>query len=470
MRLLSTLFVIFLWTNISFAQCTLFDATSCMCSDSVSTNCDLLPDIKVALPPLYVQGSSGIIEYSQSGNGTNNGRLRVSVSTPNIGFGPLTVRTTTTYLCGTDTFYNTAPSQCPNGDPPRTLVNQRVYHKNGNTMSFYDRPAGSMTYHPSHGHMHVDDWGIYTLRDSTPGEADPTNWPIIGTGSKLAFCLMDYGTCSFYAGHCADDNGNTLLNGDFANYGLGGGSYNCSATEQGITSGYTDIYYQYLDGMWLNIPPGTCNGDYYIVVELDPYDYFLESNENNNVVAVPYTLTQQMPSGSAPLVNTLGTSTICQGNSVDLAASLGSTYLWSNGDTTQNITVTQTGDYYVTVSSNCGTGTSDTISITVVDPQVTSSVGDTISPGQSAELLANSNIGSIKWYNDPIGGTMLFEGNSYTSGTLNNSTTFYAEAVFNSQSATQFSAPHSNIIGNGAQHNVNSRYLTFDCHTPINLK
>ena len=160
------------------AQCTTTNATSCVCETTGSTNCDLLPDIHVARPPLLVSGSNGIIEYSQSGNGANDGRLRISVSTPNIGHGPLEVRTTNRYICGTDTITGTAPATCTNtGLPPKQLVVQRVYKKNGNSMSFIDRNAGSMTYHPTHGHMHVDDWGVYSLRIQT-NDPNPMNWPV----------------------------------------------------------------------------------------------------------------------------------------------------------------------------------------------------------------------------------------------------------------------------------------------------
>ncbi|MFN9596752.1 MAG: hypothetical protein ACK560_08180, partial [Bacteroidota bacterium] len=181
-----------------FGQCNTTNATSCACATPGATNCDLLPDIITARPPLLVQGNNGVIEYAQVGNGANNGRLRVSVSSPNIGHGPLEIRATNTFICGTDTFVGTAPTTCPNtGLPPRTLVVQRVYQKNGNTMNYYDRHAGSMTYHPTHGHMHVDEWGSYSLRTMS-NDPDPMNWPIVGEGAKLAFCLMDYGSCSTY--------------------------------------------------------------------------------------------------------------------------------------------------------------------------------------------------------------------------------------------------------------------------------
>ncbi|MBL0064150.1 MAG: hypothetical protein IPP38_03850 [Bacteroidetes bacterium] len=148
--------------NFMYAQCTTTNAKTCSCKDG-TTNCDLLPDITIARPPLLVSGSSGVIEYSQTGNGANNGRLRISVSTPNIGYGPLEIRAQAIYVCGTDTFYGTAPATCTDGSAPKQLIKQRVYHKTDSVMSYYDRDAGTMTYHPTHGHMHVDNWGTFTL-------------------------------------------------------------------------------------------------------------------------------------------------------------------------------------------------------------------------------------------------------------------------------------------------------------------
>ncbi|MFM7079601.1 MAG: proprotein convertase P-domain-containing protein [Bacteroidota bacterium] len=378
------------------AQCTTTNATSCACATPGSTNCDLLPDIITARPPLLVQGNNGVIEYSQVGNGANNGRLRVSVSSPNIGHGPLEIRATNTFICGTDTFVGTAPATCPNtGLPPRTLVVQRVYQKNGNTMNYYDRHAGSMTYHPTHGHMHVDEWGSYSLRTMS-NDPDPMNWPIIGEGAKLAFCLMDYGSCSTYNGHCVDSLGNTLVNSSFPNYGLGGGNYGCSLTMQGISAGYTDIYYQYLDGMYLDIPPGTCNGQYYIVVKLDPNEFFLEENENNNVLVVPYTLTKQ--AGTVPTIIPSGNTALCPGESVTLTSSPAPNYLWSNGATTQSITVPYSalGNYTVTtdVNTSCP-GTSAPINVTAnyIPVQITSSA-NAVCSGGSATLT--SLIGTVQ--------------------------------------------------------------------------
>jgi subtilisin-like proprotein convertase family protein len=386
------IFLISCLPSIVNAQCTTTNATTCICKNG-GVNCDLLPDIHVAEPPMYVNGSSGYVEYPQvcpGGCSGNDGRLRISVSTPNVGFGPLEVRALPTAICGTDTFYNVASNfVCPNGNPLKQLVVQRIYKKVGNTMTYYDRTAGSMTYHPSHGHMHVDDWGIYTLRTAT-SDPNPLNWPIVGTGSKLAFCLMDYGTCSTYNGHCEDSLGTIINNTNAPNLGLGGGSYGCSPSIQGISSGYTDIYYQSLDGMWINLPAGLCNGQYWIVVQLDPYNYFLESNESNNVLATPVTLTKQ--SGSIPTITAGGPTTFCQGQNVTLTATAGGSYLWSNGATTQSINVTTSGNYIVTVGngSSCSASSLPT-TVTVTPVTVTASASsNNVCPGTTVSFTSSA--------------------------------------------------------------------------------
>lgn len=385
------LLILVLFTSVASvtAQCTLTNASGCVCNGG-GTNCDLLPDVKAAKPPLTLYGNSqGVIEYSQSGNGSNDGRLRISVATPNIGHGPLHVVADSAYVCGTDTlFANPIPATCPDGiTAAKVLVKQRIYHKNGNIMTYYNRPAGSMTYHPSHGHMHVDNWGIYTLRTAT-SDPNPLNWPIVGNGAKLAFCLMDFGSCAAYNGHCEDDNGNILTN--TPNVGLGGGNFSCSSTSQGITAGYEDIYYQHLDGMWIVIPPGTCNGNYYIVCQQDPYNVFMEENDNNNVTAVPVTLTKQ--GGVVPTITASGSTTFCSGGSVTLTSSTASDYLWSNGATTQSITVSASGTYSCTVNntSSCAT-TSAPVTVTVATMPVTVNASSTsICAGASVNLTSSA--------------------------------------------------------------------------------
>ena len=273
-------------------------------------------------------------------------------------------------------------------------------------MSFTDRPAGTMTYHPTHGHQHVDDWGIYTLRTDN-GDPNPVNWPIIGTGSKLGFCLLDIGSCNSSPGYCTDALGNTLNSTNIVNYGLGGGSYSCSNTVQGITNGYMDTYSQGLDGMWIVIPPGTCNGQYYVVVQIDPLNYFRETNENNNVVAVPITLTQQ---SSAPVISVTGSLNICPSGSVTLTASAASNYTWSTGETNQSIIVTTAGSY--TVSTTCGStnATSNPVVVTngAVAPTISATGAPNLCPGGTVTLNASSSLNYL-CQQEPPHNQLLFQ-------------------------------------------------------------
>jgi hypothetical protein len=464
-----------------YGQCTTTNATSCVCEDGTA-NCLLLPDITASWKGI---SNNGFIEYPLTGAGTNysgqgpdDGRLRVSGSTPNIGHGSFTVRGqdnngNRTFLCGNDTVFNVPANgafTCPNGfQNPKQLITQRIYKKDGNAMTYVDHYAGSVTYHPSHGHNHVDDWAVMTLRIPT-SDPNPLSWPIVGTGAKIGFCLMDYGQCgsagSTYDGHCRDDNtvylgGNTLHNVDFPNWNLGGGNYNCSVIEQGISSGWTDVYGKHLDGMWINVPPNTCNGDYYIVLEVDKNNIFLEENDNNNFTAVPVTLTMQHPAGTpqAPLISSNNSNNLCEGQTITLTATAGTSFLWSTGDTTQSITISQPGAYTCEVTNFCGTNTSDPFIVNNVIPNPPSTIGDTVCFSGIAQLSANAS-GNVTWYDE--NGLYVGTGSTFTTPTITASTTYFVQNT-DTYADTSNAEPFTNGIGGGGY--VNSeQYEVFNSY------
>jgi len=69
-------FVILCIAAMSYAQCTLTNATSCYCRDSAETDCDLLPDITVS--KYAILHYSGPTEYAQNAALPNAGRLLVT--------------------------------------------------------------------------------------------------------------------------------------------------------------------------------------------------------------------------------------------------------------------------------------------------------------------------------------------------------------------------------------------------------
>ena len=472
----------------AFGQCTTTNATSCECADG-TTNCLLLPDITASWQGI---ADNGWIEYPQNGAGQNfnnqgpdDGRLRVTGSTPNIGHGSFTVRGVDSngyraFICGNDTIYDENSSgsfTCPNGEEnPKQMLSQRVYKKEGNTMSYEDTWTGSMTYHESHGHNHVDDWAVMTLRIPTT-DPNPLNWPIVGDGAKIGFCLMDYGQCgttagSTYYGHCRDDNtsfngGNVMANVDFTNWNLGGGSYGCSVVEQGISSGWTDVYGYWLDGMWINIPENTCNGDYYIVMEVDKNNYFQEEDEDNNYTAVPVTLTQQHPenSGILPTINSNESNNLCLGQTITLTATAGTDFLWSNGATTQSIVVSEPGSYECTVTNFCGSNTSlpFVVSSAVPSPPV---VEDVSACTGTYVVLEASSTGEVEWFDD--NGNFLNNGITHTTNPLIENMTIWVQNT-DSYTETVNAEPYTNGIGGGGYLSSNHGSI-FHAYTPFTLK
>ncbi|MBL0258006.1 MAG: proprotein convertase P-domain-containing protein [Bacteroidetes bacterium] len=331
---------------------------TCVCPGG-ATDCDLLPDMTSSYKEINLNHSE------------TPGFLDISNATPNIGYGPIEIYGMDSCFCGTT--HVPCGTVCPNGDDIQHVVKQRVYHKTAgqDTLSFYDRFAGMMTYHATHGHIHVDNWAQYTLRVAT-SNPDPKTWPIIGTGTKQSFCLINLGSCSSNPGECVDNNGNTILT--VPNNGVG--FHTGCGLNQGIYPGQYDVY-----SMGLNEPivlNNVCNGTYYIVSITDPDNNFLESDETNNTVAVPITLTQQSP---APSITASGSTTICPGDSVTLNASIAPNYLWSTGATTQSIVVNMSGSY--TVSSTCGSSvsTSSPVVVTVTSSDVTPTFPSASLPG-----------------------------------------------------------------------------------------
>lgn len=474
--LLSLAFITVILVN-GKAQCTLTNATGCYCEDSTQTNCDLLPDMVVSRYAILTY-NGGPAEYSQTAPLPNRGRLTITGSTPNLGFGPLEVKGVDQngyqwFLCGQDTIslYNPTASSsivpnCPNGATnPHQLLIQDIYHKNGNTMTYSEYKTGHMTYHPTHSHYHVDDWEIYTLRIPT-ADPNPLNWPIVSQGHKVGFCLMDYGNCSANPMHCQDSLGNYLTNAHFgAQYNLDA-NYNCSPTIQGIGVGHLDIYWNTLDGQWISIPPGTCNGLYAIVIEVDPDNHFIESNEDNNYTYEYWTLTQQSSSNPIVEITSEHSSVVCQGDSITLRATAGTAFLWSTGDTTQTITVPSTTmDYTCTVTTYCGTVTSAPFHVTEAISPLPTVIGDTVCMLGTATLTANGN-GTIHWYDST--NVLVGTGPTFTTPTLSATTAYFAQNI-STHNDTVFAPPADYDMSNGG-YSSTGHYLVFNCYSPFTLE
>jgi PKD-like domain/Pregnancy-associated plasma protein-A/Secretion system C-terminal sorting domain len=97
-----------------------------------------------------------------------------------------------------------------------------------------------------------------------------------------------------------------------------------------------------------------------------------------------------VPSGSlTATVSSSGPTTFCEGGSVILTSTPAGSYLWSNGATTQSITVTSSGNYSVIVSNGNGcTATSAATNVVVRQPPAAAgqiSGSTSVTPGQRSD-------------------------------------------------------------------------------------
>lgn len=376
-----------------------------------ASGCELLPDMTASA--LEIQTS--MVEMP--------GRIEVGNSTPNIGYGPLEIFGIDSCFCNGVQQPCNVP--CPAGQNLTHVIRQRIYRKipGTDTLGFIDRDAGHMTYHPEHGHLHVDHWADFTLRKAT-ADPDPRNWPIIGTSVKQSYCLINLASCPNRPGICLDNQGNALTS--FPNYGVGFNS-GCGLN-QGIYPGKYDIY-----SRGLNEPillDGVCNGDYYIVSITDPNNIFLESDETNNVAVVPIRLTQQNP---APTITASRASgEICAGDSITLTSNEQLNYLWSTGETTRSIVVRNAGTY--TVSYKCDTVAinSQPFTVNIIPSGGKAEIGISITSGSNPSCSASpitftatgTNTGSTPTYQWKIDGVNVGTNSPfYTSMSFTNGQT-----------------------------------------------
>ncbi|MFI5218561.1 MAG: T9SS type A sorting domain-containing protein [Bacteroidia bacterium] len=256
--------------------CTTTNATGCVCKNPTLNDCDLVPDLVV---------SHHIIRDTWM---ESPGHVELSNAVIDIGSGPLEIKPTAQCYCDTLPVPCTTTS-CPDGSPPKERVNQRIYHKNANGMMTYnDTPAGNQSFHPTHGHVHAEEFCEFSLRVAT-GNPDPTTWPYVGTCLKQGYCLINMGDCNSVDSICMS-NGTVITNSMLPNLDMGTVT-GCGPMGQGIFVGNYDIYSSGF-GQVINVP-NICNGLYYIVAIIDPFNHFIEEDETNNWAAVPVMLTQQ---------------------------------------------------------------------------------------------------------------------------------------------------------------------------------
>ncbi|MGQ9846139.1 MAG: Ig-like domain-containing protein, partial [Bacteroidales bacterium] len=175
-------------------------------------------------------------------------------------------------------------------------------------------------------------------------------------------------------------------------------------------------------------------------IVVSPATTFTYSCEVTGVCNFKQTLYKTIVVNPLPTITTSSNSPVCQGSTLTLSASGGSTYNWSgpNGFTSTqpnpsipNAQSSNQGTYYVTVTSSAGCSNTSSINVTVAaapaSPTVTAT-NYTICNGQSTTINASGSGASyFQVYNASTNGTFLGTTPLNVSPTV--TTTYYVQAV-----------------------------------------
>jgi hypothetical protein len=240
---------------------------------------------------------------------------------------------------------------------------------------------GSISYSVSNG---LADYTVQLYKDGNPygspqatsGSVSYTNLPL-GTYFLRAFSFGASGTCN-------NVSSNTVFAAPAVPVITPGSSTTfCAGQSVTLTSSAADSYLWSTGETTQSIVVST-PGNYNVTV----YNAALCSNISGNVVVVVNTL-------PTPTISPSGSTTFCPGGNVTLDAGAGYTsYLWSNGSTSQSIIVSTSGTFDVTVTDGNGcTGTSASVTTTVganLSPVITPSGPLTFCAGGSVVLDAGT--------------------------------------------------------------------------------
>jgi gliding motility-associated-like protein len=174
---------------------------------------------------------------------------------------------------------------------------------------------------------------------------------------------------------------------------------------------------------------------------------FTNANGCTNSVSTNFTV-NALPSA---IITASGSTSICQGSSVVLTASPGSSYLWSTGATTPSITVNNAQDVSVTVTNANGCSATSTITSVVVNPlpvaNISSLNGNSFCQGSSVTLVASSG-SSYLWSNGAFTQSINVTSSETLTVTVTNA--FGCSTTSAPFSTTMIPAPSTTITASGS--------------------
>ncbi|MDO8368909.1 MAG: FG-GAP-like repeat-containing protein [Saprospiraceae bacterium] len=194
--------------------------------------------------------------------------------------------------------------------------------------------------------------------------------------------------------------------------------------------------------------------------------YNVTITNSEGCTAVSNSIPVQFDPIQIPIIQALGDTTFCTGGEVVLSASEASSYLWSTGDTTQSIAVSQSGQYSVATQGLCAMFNSVPTSIQVLAAPLPTVMPDTVLVGESATLIASGD--QLSWYATENAQINLAVNDTLVTPALTETTTYWLS------NTSVYGVPNDfvgmvNHQGSALSDNSYNGGLIFDCFEPFIL-
>ena len=175
--------------------------------------------------------------------------------------------------------------------------------------------------------------------------------------------------------------------------------------------------------------------------------------------------------GDAPTVAIDGDLNLCDGTAITMTASEADSWLWSNNEETQSISVTESGTYSVSVVDICANaGVSEEYMLVVYESPVgpPTVVDFTIDEGSQAVFTATDGE-NVNWYDASTEGNLLGSGDTYVVNDLIEELMVWATSSHITSGELVSGGELENQIG-GQYHSNSNRWLEFDVTEDVLLR
>jgi PKD repeat protein len=259
--------------------------------------------------------------------------------------------------------------------------------------------------------------------------------------------------------------GTNVLNSIIVNYKYDNSSVNTVQWNGTLTTGQSDTVF---------LPNyNLIAGNHTLKTYTSMPNGFPDGNPSNDTLTRTFTVQNLTISSSFSASTTSSCDAPANISFTNLSANAGS-YLWDFGDgsssTDENPThvYNNLGVYTITLTADggvCGNAVhseNDYIIIGAIPPVI----NDTSSCGSASFVLTADGNGTVNWYDSINGVNPIQVGNTFTTPTLNATTTYYVEDIV---SSPLLDAGKLDSVGGGRFLTNQNQYLIFDCFTPLTL-